>query len=177
MIALVSTRYVYPLYSSLLAVGGFALARIVGPLAGIALKNPYNFYAALGLVAFNLLYNVFVLPESLPLELRQPFTTDALNPLSALKILNRHTLFRRLALAVGLSFCTISGILDVGQLYARSRFGFKKEDNALLSEVWGVCGIVVQLVLLPLLVRVRGARMLQVCACFVKSFDLCLRSF
>jgi hypothetical protein len=146
------------LHSFGLLVGAFAFCRCVGPLLGVKLQNPNNFYAAIALTVFGVLYNVFVLPESLDSGLRKPFASDALNPFAALAILNRYSLFRRLAMVVALSSCTISGVIDISQLYSRSRFGFTKEDNALLSEAWGITGIIVQFILLPCLVRCVSSR-------------------
>ncbi len=139
-------------------VGAFSVCVCVGPFIGVRLAAPVNFIVALSLLAMNLIYNIFILPESLPVESRRPFDYAALNPFASLAILNRYKLFRWLAVIVGLSYCTLSGVLDVSQLYARARFGFTKEDNAMLSEIWGLCGIIVQFFLLPFLVRHSSSR-------------------
>src|SRR5678816_1591975 len=68
---------------------GFILGPVMGGLLGaIDLRLP--FYAAGCLALLNLLYGWFVLPESLPLASRRPFSwRAALNPIAALTELSR----------------------------------------------------------------------------------------
>ena len=68
---------------------GFILGPVMGGLLGaIDLRLP--FFAAGSLALLNLLYGFFVLPESLPLDKRRPFSwRAALNPIAALTELGR----------------------------------------------------------------------------------------
>ena len=63
---------------------GFILGPVIGGLLGsVNLRLP--FAVAGGLALLNLLYGVFVLPESLPTERRRSFSWKAANPFGALR--------------------------------------------------------------------------------------------
>jgi hypothetical protein len=134
--------------------GAFSLCAIVGPIVGVYVPEPYNFVVVVALASANLLYMLLVMPETLQPELRQPFSRGAFNPLASFGILNRHALFRRLAVLICLSYSALMGLLEVSQLYSRARFHFGPSDNAVLSEIWGGTGILTQFVLMPGLVSV-----------------------
>jgi len=62
---------------------GFILGPVIGGLtAEYGVRVP--FFIAAGLSALNVLFGLFVLPESLPREKRRPFTLAAANPFTAL---------------------------------------------------------------------------------------------
>ena len=70
----------------------FGLGFIFGPMIGgtlalVDIRLPYFAAATLGLV--NWLYGFFVLPESLPLDRRKPFSIGKANPFSALLALTK----------------------------------------------------------------------------------------
>jgi DHA1 family tetracycline resistance protein-like MFS transporter len=67
---------------------GFICGPVIGGTLALAdVRLPYLVAAALGLV--NWLYGLFVLPESLPVERRKPFSLARANPFSALVTLAR----------------------------------------------------------------------------------------
>jgi MFS transporter, DHA1 family, tetracycline resistance protein len=81
----------------------FGLGFILGPLLGGVLGSPrvhipfigpgdvhYPFYAAAGVTMLNWLYGYFVLPESLPKELRRPPNLARANPVGALLTLSKY---------------------------------------------------------------------------------------
>ncbi len=68
---------------------GFTLGPLVGGLLG-ELGPRAPFFAAAGLAGLNLLYGLFVLPESLPPSRRRPFSWARANPLGAVQALRRH---------------------------------------------------------------------------------------
>src|SRR5262249_4623515 len=68
---------------------GFILGPAVGGTLGeFGLRVPY--FAAAGLTFLNMLYGIFVLPESLAVENRRPFSFARANPLGMLKRLGRN---------------------------------------------------------------------------------------
>ena len=71
----------------------------VPQLSGIALWDT-NFKFAFALGAADLLYCVLVLPESLPVDDRPPFTLNALNPFAPLRYLAESKLVRCLAVVL-----------------------------------------------------------------------------
>jgi DHA1 family tetracycline resistance protein-like MFS transporter len=70
----------------------FGLGFIAGPALGGLLGNVglrLPFLVASGLTLLNWLYGLFVLPESLPLEHRRPFTWGRANPVGSVLALKR----------------------------------------------------------------------------------------
>jgi DHA1 family tetracycline resistance protein-like MFS transporter len=68
---------------------GFILGPALGGLLGESgVRAP--FFAAAGLAGLNLVYGLFVLPESLPKERRRPFSLARANPLGTLKAFRDH---------------------------------------------------------------------------------------
>lgn len=71
----------------------FGMGFVIGPLLGGVLGSLGTrapFYTAAGLTMVNFLYGLFVLPESLPPDLRRPFDWRRANPISSLKQLNNY---------------------------------------------------------------------------------------
>jgi DHA1 family tetracycline resistance protein-like MFS transporter len=71
----------------------FGLGFILGPVAGGLLGElgpRAPFFAAAALAGLNLLFGLYVLPESLPPSRRRPFAWRRANPLGALNALRRH---------------------------------------------------------------------------------------
>jgi len=92
---------------------GFVIGPAVGGLLGqISLRLP--FFAAAGCVAVNALYGAFVLPESLSVENRRPFSWARANPIGSLLALRR---FR--------------GVVDLAWMYFIFNFA-----NTMLQSVW-----------------------------------------
>ncbi len=149
--------------------GVHAVSSCVGPFLAIGLSNIQIFLVSLGVSVAHLLYAVFLLPETLPLESRRELHADAWNPIKSMAILNRSPLFRKLALVVFLSFFVLSGSIEVNDLFARARFSFSKTDNAINLEISGFAGLLVQLAVLPLLAHCLAPRRILlvglVCQC------------
>lgn len=140
---------------------GFILGPIAGGLLGsINLRLP--FAAAGGLSMLNLLYGIFVLPESLPLEARRKFSWRAANPFGAL---------RRLAdlkgvapLAVVVSCCGLAQFVlyTCWVLYTTFKFGWGPLENGWSLAAVGVVAAIVQGVLLGRILKVVGVKRLAV---------------
>ena len=94
---------------------GFAIGPAIGGYLGaINLKLP--FFAAAGCVGLNWLYGAFVLPESLPVENRRPFSWGRANPVGSLLALRR---FR--------------GVVDLAWMYFIFAFA-----NTILQSIWAL---------------------------------------
>jgi MFS transporter, DHA1 family, tetracycline resistance protein len=92
---------------------GFVIGPAVGGLLGqISLRLP--FFVAAGFVAANWLYGAFVLPESLPVEHRRPFSWKRANPVGSLLALRN---FR--------------GVFDLSLMYFMFQFA-----NVMLQSIW-----------------------------------------
>ena len=73
-------------YVAFYAVGAYVYALLASPHFNLHLP----FWVAAGLCAANFCYGWFVLPESLPLDQRTPFSWRRANPLASLKLLRAH---------------------------------------------------------------------------------------
>ncbi len=125
----------------------FGLGFILGPalggtLGGISLRLP--FFVAAGLNAVNLLYGLFVLPESLAKENRRPFTLKRANPLSSLVRLGRHPVVLGLTGTLLCAYVAQQILQSVWALYTEERFAWSAVDVGLSLTVVGVMVAVVQ---------------------------------
>jgi len=103
----------------------FGMGFIFGPALGGALGSfglRVPFFVGAGLNFVNLLYGLFVLPESLPPENRRAFSLSRANPVGSLRALGRHPSVLQLSgtlMCVFLAQWTLQG---VWALYTQSRF-------------------------------------------------------
>jgi MFS transporter, DHA1 family, tetracycline resistance protein len=85
----------------------FGLGFMIGPAIGGVLGKwdiRYPFYIAAALTLVNWLYGYFVLPESLALENRRPFSWKRANPLGSLKQLRKYPSLSGLAISLTLIY-------------------------------------------------------------------------
>ncbi len=140
---------------------GFILGPVIGGLLGsINLRLP--FAAAGGLALLNLLYGIFVLPESLPTERRRGFSWKAANPFGALR---RLTDLKGVApLAVVVSCCGLAQyVLYTCWVLSNSfKFGWGPRENGWSLAAVGVVSAIVQGVLLGRILKVVSVRRLAV---------------
>ena len=140
------------------------LGFIVGPAAGGLLGSVHlrlPFLAAAGLSLTNLLYGLFVLPESLAPENRRPFSVRRANPLSSLRNLGRHRVLLGLTGALVCSLMAQHILRNVWALYTEARFGWDALDVGLSLALVGLAGALVQGVLIrPLISRIGERRAL-----------------
>ncbi len=140
----------------------FSLGFVLGPamgglLGGIDLRLP--FVAAGALALLNVLYGVFLLPESLPRALRRPFLWRGANPFAALRMLATDSVLRPLALAWGCLWFAIGTLQTAFVLSTAIRFGWGPWQNGLALALVGVAGAIVQGVLVrPVLARLGERR-------------------
>lgn len=125
----------------------FGVGFIVGPLLGgllgtIDLRLP--FWVAAGLAFLNVLYGLFVLPESLTPELRRPFSWSRANPVGALLALRRFPSVLGLTMVYALINLALGGLISVWVLYTSYRYGWNAAEVGLSLAVVGVTSAVVQ---------------------------------
>jgi DHA1 family tetracycline resistance protein-like MFS transporter len=125
----------------------FGLGFILGPAMGgvlgdISLRLPY--LVAAGLNGLNLIYGVFVLPESLAPENRRPFSLLRSNPFGSLRMLGRHPI------VLGLTGTMFSGFLaqfimqSVWALHSQTRFGWSLKEVGVSLMVAGLATALAQ---------------------------------
>ena len=122
---------------------GFVLGPALGGLAGtVDPRLPFWIAAALGLA--NTLYGVFVLPESLPRELRARFEWRRANPLGSLALLRSQPRLTGLATVHFLGQLAHASLPNIGVLYMMHRYGWDERTVGFTMAGVGVCAMVVQ---------------------------------
>ena len=139
----------------------FSFGFVIGPaagglLGGIDLRLPFLVSAALA--GCNLLFGLFILPESLSPERRSPFAWKGANPVAAIRELAAEPLTRRLATAWSCMWLGLGTIQTVFVLSTILRFGWGPTQNGTALALVGVCGAVVQGGLVRPIIRRLGER-------------------
>ncbi|MDH4053489.1 MAG: MFS transporter, partial [Rubrivivax sp.] len=101
---------------------GYTLGPVMGGMLG-AVNLHLPFYVAGSLALLNTLYGVFVLPESLPRDRRQPFQWRRANPVSSLKSLAQLRDVGPLVWVIGLSGLAQFTMHMSWVLYTTFKFG------------------------------------------------------
>ncbi len=126
--------------------GGFVLGPVLGGFLGeFGPRVPFWVAGALSGVAF--LYGLFILPESLPLEKRMPFSWRRANPVGAMILLKRHAELAGLAIVNFLLYFAHHVFSAVFVLYAGLRYGWGPWQVGALLAMVGVLDMIVQGVL------------------------------
>ncbi|MGX1747770.1 MULTISPECIES: TCR/Tet family MFS transporter [unclassified Brevundimonas] len=126
--------------------GGFVLGPVLGGFLGeFGPRVPFWVAGALSGVAF--LYGLFILPESLPLEKRMPFSWRRANPVGAMILLKRHAELAGLAVVNFLLYFAHHVFSAVFVLYAGLRYGWGPWQVGALLAMVGVLDMIVQGVL------------------------------
>ncbi|MEO6420995.1 MAG: MFS transporter, partial [Polyangiaceae bacterium] len=125
----------------------FGVGFILGPalgglLGGVHLRAP--FMAAAGLNLINVIYGLFVLPESLRPELRRPFSLRRANSLASLKSLTRSPMLFGLTGTIVCSFTAQMILQCVWALHTQARFDWQPFDIGISLAVVGVASALVQ---------------------------------
>ena len=135
----------------------FGLGFVLGPLAGGLLGDPATplpfvghgdvrspFFFAGGLTLLNWLYGYFVLPESLPPDLRRPFSWKKANPLGALRWMSHHRVVATLAVTLFLLNVAQFALHATWVLSMGMRFAWGPREVGLSLFVVGLSSAVVQ---------------------------------
>ncbi len=136
---------------------GFVIGPALGGVLGAyGLRLP--FYAAAGLSTLNLLYGLFVLPESLPREKRRGLEWRRLNPIGLLRMAWHERGLRSLAIAWSCSWAGLGAVQSSLVLFTRYRFGWGAEANGLVLAALGLSQALVEGVLLSRITSRLGER-------------------
>jgi len=131
---------------------GFILGPVIGGvLGGINLHLP--FFVAGGLACVNWLYGYFVLPESLPVERRQPFVLREANPITSLRGLTELKGVGSLVLVIALSGLVQFMTHTSWVLYTTFKFGWGPTQNGWSLFAIGLMSVLVQGVFLGRLLK------------------------
>lgn len=122
---------------------GYILGPAVGGLVGgIGVRLPFWSAAAFSLTSAA--YGLFVLPESLSVEVRTPFAWRRANPAGSLTLLRSHRDLFGLAAVNFLQFLAFQVLPSVFVLYAGYRYGWGPVEVGLSLTVVGALNIAVQ---------------------------------
>ena len=139
----------------------FGIGFILGPALGGILGDidpRLPFWGAAALSLINWLYGVFVLPESLPVEMRVPFEWRKANPIGSINLLRSRTRLMYLAV-VSFVINLAHGVLPiVFVLYAGYRYQWNARDVGFTLAGVGLCSGITQGVLVGPVVKKLGER-------------------
>lgn len=125
----------------------FGLGFIAGPLVGGLLGQHglrLPLWVAGGVTLANMLYGYFVLPESLPQDLRRRFSWRRANPLGSMKGLAKHPVVFGLSMALFLFHLGQFGVHNTWVLYTGHRYHWGTQDVGISLAVVGVTAAIVQ---------------------------------
>jgi DHA1 family tetracycline resistance protein-like MFS transporter len=143
----------------------FGVGFIIGPMLGgllgaVSLRLP--FFVAGALAMINLVYGIFVLPESLPPERRRPFRIGMANPFAALAALVRLKGVGLLVAVIAMTAVAQFTLYASWVLYTTFKFGWGPQENGWSLAVIGAVSVVVQGFLLGELLRRFSPRALAI---------------
>jgi MFS transporter, DHA1 family, tetracycline resistance protein len=139
----------------------FGLGFIAGPALGGLLGNVglrLPFLVAAGLTLLNWLYGLFVLPESLPLEHRRPFTWTRANPVGSVLALKRFPVVLGLTGTYFLVNLAHQAVPSTWVLYTGYRYGWTAGQVGLSLAIVGLMAALVQGVFARRLLPALGER-------------------
>jgi DHA1 family tetracycline resistance protein-like MFS transporter len=154
----------------------FGLGFILGPAIGGYLgdySSRLPLWVAGGFSAANAVYGFFVLPESLPKNLRTGFYWRRANPLGALKLLRRHPDLLALASIAFLSTLAQVSLPSTVTLYAMFRYHWTPHTVGVTLAMVGVAMVIVQAGVVGRVVKAYGNRMALVAGLCFGSVGLC----
>ena len=136
---------------------GFVIAPAIGGLLG-DLHPRLPFWIAAGLSLSNFCYGYFVLPESLPVERRAPFSWRRANPVASLRFLGKHPEVFALAGVILLMQMAHIVYPSTLVLYADYRFGWGAKMVGYTLAGVGILSAIVQGGLIGRIIRAIGER-------------------
>jgi len=140
---------------------GFILGPVLGGLlGGINVRLP--FYCAGVLACCNWLYGFFVLPESLPLERRRPFSWARANPVGSLMHLAQLKSMGALLGVVAFSSLAQFILQTTWALYTQLKFGWEPQEIGWSLCAVGAMSVLVQGVLVGRLTKVMSVQRLVI---------------
>ncbi len=132
---------------------------VLGPALGGMLGNVdvrWPFWLAASLTFLNALYGLFILPESLKMENRRPFTWKRANPFGSLQLLRHHRPLWPLMSINALYFISHYALTSVFVLYTSYRYHWNAHQVGLALTYTGILNVLVQGVLVSRIVKKLG---------------------
>jgi MFS transporter, DHA1 family, tetracycline resistance protein len=139
----------------------FGIGFVVGPAVGGLLGNinpRLPFWVAGGLSLANGMYGLFVLPESLSLQNRSPFSWGRANPVGSLSLLRRHAGMIGIATVLLLGYIAQQSLMNVYVIYADYRYHWTDRTVGFSLATIGVCTAIYGALLVKPLVAKLGER-------------------
>jgi len=125
----------------------FGIGFVIGPALGGMLGEKdlrLPFWVAATLTLLNVLYGYFVLPESLAIEHRKPFSWSRANPVGSLRLLRAHPGMLGLAMVYFLYQLAHQVLNNVFVLYTEHRYDWTPRMVGVALAIVGILNIVVQ---------------------------------
>mmetsp|Transcript_12814 Transcript_12814/g.38699 ORF Transcript_12814/g.38699 Transcript_12814/m.38699 type:complete len:525 (-) Transcript_12814:561-2135(-) len=144
--------------------GSFSVGILIGPAIGSMLTATAAAAAGCVCGAICVLYAWLVLPESLTVAARDKAkekkrsADPKVRTAGGLRILFRSPLFKRLTICLMVSGIVNEGLSDLLIQYFKLLFNFTVNDVTLVFEVLGVCGVLVQTVVLRYMLKWLGEK-------------------
>jgi DHA1 family tetracycline resistance protein-like MFS transporter len=139
----------------------FGVGFVVGPALGGVL-GAYDlrlpFIVAAVLAGCNVLYGVFVLPESLPVASHRTINWGRANPLGSLRVVMAERTLLRLAVAWGCIWFALGALQTTFVLANQMRFGWDTRHNGMALALAGLGSALVQGLLVRRIVPALGER-------------------
>jgi MFS transporter, DHA1 family, tetracycline resistance protein len=132
----------FGLVGAMFGIGFVAGPALGGALGAYGLRLP--FIAASALAGCNVLYGLFVLPESLPPARRRAIDWRRANPLGSLRMVRADRNLGRLAIAWGCIWFALGALQTTFVLANEARFGWDSRHNGMALALAGLGSAVVQ---------------------------------
>ncbi len=139
----------------------FGLGFIIGPvIGGVAAKwgTEVPFLVAAALSLLNVVYGLFVLPESLPPDKRRPFDWKRANPVGSLLHLGRYPLVLGLIVAMFMVYLAGHAVQSTWTYFTMLQYGWDEAAVGYSLAVVGVLVAVVQGGLIGVTIKTLGER-------------------
>jgi len=131
---------------------GFIIGPSIGGIIGEYFGSRAPFMAAACLTLVNWLYGYFVLPESLPLESRRPFSWKRANPLGSLLQLKKYPVVLGLVSSIVLIYLSAHATQSTWNYYTMEKFGWNAAWVGYSLSAVGLMVALVQGVLIRIII-------------------------
>ena len=125
----------------------FGLGFIIGPAIG-GILGEYGprvpFFVAAGVSILNFTYGYFVLPETLPRELRRPFSLARSNPIGVFRVFSTYKQVLPLCIIMSVYFFATSVYPAIWAFWGIARFGWTESTIGLTLAIFGLITAIVQ---------------------------------
>lgn len=146
----------YGIYGAIFGLGFVLGPAMGGYLGDIDLRLP--FWVSAALTFANACYGFFVLPESLPKEIRKPFSWSRANPQGSLKLLRSAPGLLPMAISFFTYQLAHTVFSSVFVLYTDMRFGWTPGQIGQTLAIVGILNVIVQGALIRPMMRILGER-------------------